>query len=365
MIGPREVAVWVYLLGQCVLVPTSLAAQSKAGQAGAGQGVSMNLPSVPNSTPTLHVYADLIQVPVLVMGPGWVPIPRIANDRFRVSIGGGPLYRVQHVRLEGEDPIALGILLDLRGSQDDLLKTMGKALAGLVPGSLHAQDRVSLYGLDCGLLRSMGDVPATQQGLRHGVKVLLNARRAQREARPRQACPTEQRFWDALGSVVLDMSRLPGRRVVLAVSNGYDKGSQNRANRVREYAQAKGVAIFGLADVAVGVQWREEIEAPFDNLCQLSGGMITPANSFNLSKQLEGFVKMVRGRYILEFPRPSNATPGGYSLDVRIDHSDAWIRSAGAAYPIEDSAVKNDPTTVNADPSLTPVQGTHRVLDKP
>ena len=359
---------WACLLVLGVLAPGSVAAQSKdsAGQGGAAVNMPVEGKDAGNGAekgvPTLHVYADLIQVPVLVMGPGWNPIPRIANDRFRVSIGGGPPYRVQHVRLEGDDPISLGILLDLRGSQDELLKKMGPALEQLVPGYLHGRDRISIFGLDCGLMRSLNDAPPTQQNLAHGVEVLLNAREVRKKERPKQACPVGQHFWDSVGGVASEIARLPGRRVMLVVSDGYDKGSNNRTNNVREYAQVKGVAIFGLVDAGISMPWWRMFEAPFDDVCQLSGGMVATSSPMNLAGQLRAFVTKVRGRYILEFPRPYNATAGGYSLDVRIEHSDAWIRTAGISFPTEDSAVRDDPTTVKEDPSLAPVQGTHRVL---
>lgn len=367
MTGPKKITVWAGLLMLGMLISAKVGAQNQAekesGQDGSVHGGSaLNMTVQGTGVPTLHVYADLIQVPVLVMGPGWSPIPRIASDRFRVSIGGGPPYRVQHVRLEGEDPISLGILLDLRGSQDELLKKMGPALGQLVPGYLHAHDRVSVYGLDCGLMRSLDDAPATPQNLQHGVAVLLDARGARKKERPKQACPAGQHFWDALGAVVVDTSHLPGRRVMLVVSNGYDKGSKVRANSVREYAQVKGVAIFGLVDASISMPWWKMFEGPFDDACQLSGGMVATANSMNLAGQLQGFVTKVRGRYILEFPRPYNATAGGYDLDVKIDHSDAWIRTAGISFPIQASEARDDSTTIKEDPSLTPVQGPHRIL---
>ncbi len=358
--GPR----CMFALGVVLAwVGSAMAAGQAVQQETVGQKTIQVPVAKPGEVPTLHVYADLIDVPVLVMGPGWTPIPRIANDRFRVSIGGGPAYRVQHVRLEGEDPISLGILLDLRGSQDELLKRMGKALEQLVPGSLHAQDRVSIYGLDCDLERTLDGLPATQQNLRHSVRVLLDARQERKKQRPKQPCTTGQHFWDAVGGVVSDMSRQQGRRVLLVVSDGYDKGSNTRANTVRQYAQAKSIAIFGLVDAGVTPQWWQMFETPFDNVCEFSGGMIASTNSMNLAKQLQAFVAKVRGRYILEFPRPYNAAPGGYSLEVTVDHSNALVRPAGISFPIEDSAVKNDPTTVQGDPSRTPVLGPHRVSE--
>ena len=75
------------------------------------------------------------------------------------------------------------------------------------------------------------------------------------------------------------------------------------------------------------------------------------------------FTKLLRGRYIVEFPRPFNAT-GGHNLAVSIEKSNDFIRPAGISVPIEDPAILADPTTVPSDPSLTPVEGKERPKEK-
>jgi hypothetical protein len=62
---------------------------------------------------TLHVYADLVQIPTLVRDHSWQQIKTpIPEDKFSVSLESGPWYRATHVRQEGTDPISLAILLD-------------------------------------------------------------------------------------------------------------------------------------------------------------------------------------------------------------------------------------------------------------
>src|SRR5271156_6541884 len=71
---------------------------------------------VDGGVPTLHVYTNLIQIPTLVLGPSREFIKRpIAENRFSVSIDEGPWFPAIHVRPEGDDPIALSILLDVNG----------------------------------------------------------------------------------------------------------------------------------------------------------------------------------------------------------------------------------------------------------
>jgi hypothetical protein len=75
--------------------------------------------------PTLHVYANLIQVPILVLDSQRRPLKkRISANRFSVSIDSGPWFRATHVRQEGDDPISLSILLDVSGDSSELMAKM-------------------------------------------------------------------------------------------------------------------------------------------------------------------------------------------------------------------------------------------------
>src|ERR1700761_5389946 len=65
---------------------------------------------------TLHAYTNLVQIPTLVLGKDLTQLPRIDEGRFFVSLDGGRKLRVTHARLEGDDPIALTILLDVSQS---------------------------------------------------------------------------------------------------------------------------------------------------------------------------------------------------------------------------------------------------------
>ncbi len=73
---------------------------------------------------TLHVYENLIQIPVLVLDPLRAPLEPIAPRRFAISVDSGPRFRPTHIRQEGDDPISLSILLDASGPENDLLPTI-------------------------------------------------------------------------------------------------------------------------------------------------------------------------------------------------------------------------------------------------
>jgi hypothetical protein len=332
-------------------------------------------PPAPQSEPihTLHVYTNLIQIPTLVLGPNRERISKpIPESRFSVSIDGGSWFPATHVRMEGDDAIALSILLDARGDVADLMPKISDAIASLAPQSLHAKDHVSIYALDCELISYVRDAPIDSLKLKQGVDEALKTWIDRRQEKHRANCQRSVQLWDALNFVGDSLSRLPGRRVILIVSDGHDQGSKHSWTEVRTGAQASGIAVFGMSYLAPNAMAsriaypRQTYEDPFDSLCQLTGGMVFRTNVLSLADSLKTFVTTVRERYIVEFPRPSNSTAGDHGMEVKIARGDAYfIRSAGIAVPLPDAAVAADPTTVSTGPAKTPEIGSRRILTKP
>jgi hypothetical protein len=322
---------------------------------------------VDGGVPTLHVYTNLIQIPTLVLGPHHERLKTpIAESLFSVSIDNGPWFRATHVRMEGDDPISLSILLDVSGGGAELMPKMADAIAALAPLSLHPKDHVSIYALDCSLVQSLNDVPAESGKLKVGVDKALESWMVRKRNNHGSNCRQSLHLWDALAYISSELYKLPGRRVILAVSQGEDEGSVHSWNELRTYAQATGVAVFGLTNfplAALGNMWRSE--NPFHSLCELSGGLMFWTGTNSPQEQLKPFVTMVRERYIVEFPRPANSTSGAHSMEVKVAKSNDFIRSSGISVPIPDAAVLADPTTVPSDPTLTPELGTRKIMEKP
>jgi VWFA-related protein len=364
----------------------ALTAQDKSTSATAEtvQNVSMS---------TLHVYETLLQVPVLVLRLNGDRIKTpISDTRFSVSLDSGPWFRVTHVRPEGDDPITLSILLDMSGDGRLLMSKMADAIAGLAPKSLGSQDHVSVYALDCSLISGASDFPADSAALKRAVDGVWTERNSKKHVHEvaDSDCRQKEYLWDALVKLTESMHKLPGRRVILVVSDGNDKGSAHTSNQVIEGAQAANVALFGLkyipdqvgtdaTSTADPIQSRGDIDFsngaaplveldkdnPFRNLCELTGGTAKLASPKTLKARLKGFTAMVRERYIVEFPRPLNGKPGWHAITVRIDQGNYLVRSAGITFPLMNPAVLADPMTVPSNPSLAPSLGSRAPLRSP
>jgi hypothetical protein len=322
---------------------------------------------------TLHVYANLIQIPTLVLGANRERLKTpVAASRFSVSIDSGPWFRATHVRQEGDDPISLSILLDVSGNSSELMSKMDAAIAALAPDALHAKDHVSIYAIDCALVQSLNDAPAENQRLKVAVGEALQSWTLRKQNHSEVSCLQSVHLWDALAQMTDELRKLPGRRVILAVTDGRDQGSSHSWSQVRDLAQAAGVAIFGIIYVpnyaanqnAAYLRWSSE--DPFHSVCELSGGMVLLTNTKALDETLRRFTTLLRERYIVEFPRPAHATSGAHVKQVRVEDRDYYfVRPAGISVPIPDAALLADPTTVPSDPSLTPEMGTRAPMKKP
>lgn len=332
----RTAAVWV-----CVV-----------GLAGWGAVASI---AQDGQTPTLHVYTNLVQIPTLVVDRDREPVAPIAEGRFFVSVDGGPKFRVTHVRPEGDDPISLAIVLDVSQAFPNLMMRMDDAIAGLAPLSLHAKDHVSVYSIDCKLVRSVDSVPADAVTLKQAVDVALEPWKTHGRERWTSECKGPANLWDSLAVVSRALSQQPGRRVILAVTDGLDRGSKTSWNEMRELTQERGVAIFGLSQTGDSM-FRVGLQG-FNSLCELSGGIVLTASQKNVAEQLKRFAALVRGRYIVEFPHPVDTMGGEHGMDITIEKSDAIALPTGIGIPVDDPAILKDPTTVPVDPASVPQMG--------
>jgi hypothetical protein len=212
-----------------------------------------------------------------------------------------------------------------------------------VPDFLHPHDHISIYALDCSLVRSTIDGPADQAVL---VVSFTNALQAPslHGLKTKPNCYNKLQLWDSLTIIANDIYTLPGRRVLFAVSTGQDSASKTTADMASTILSRGGIAFFSLHEDRI-------YNDPFRSLTRHNGGLDLEFDPRQMTQQLQDLITMLHGRYILEFARPDNAEAGLHIIDVKIPRLSATIRTTGITVPLADPAILTDPTTV---PSVTP-----------
>jgi hypothetical protein len=346
----------------------------------------------PAATPTLRVYSNLKQVPVLVLTHDYERMKPIDPSGFRISLDSGPLFRPTYVRREGNDPISLAILIDASKPDNELLPSLVKAIAALPPDFLHPQDRVSVYAIDCTLIRTTYDTAANPTALADGVQRAMapwQIRQTQNEELKKEKkipppnCRVGLPLWDSIEEVLKDLDQQPGRRVLLAITDGEDIGSKTLWKDVMLHAQIRSETVFGLLPAITTVfklyapldETKEirHIESPsfggpedkFQQICVNSGGIELQASEHTTIFRLKEFTQMVRERYILEYPRGPNEEAGLHTITVSYKKkSNLYIATTGITVPIASEDEKESMKTMQADPSRTPPVGTRKALPK-
>jgi len=376
------------LFASSVLVVSSLIASTSAiGQDTGKPPAALNITVPVSSDPTgpiatLHVFANLEQIPVLVLTPLRTRMKKpVEEARFRVSLDSGPPFRPTHVRREGDDPLAISILIDTTQPDNALLPRVKAAVEALGQGPLHAGDRVSVYSIECGLIRSYYDGPGDAALLGKAVDAVMLPWKERRENRHAASCKPSVPLWDSLAIVTAQLARLPGRRVVLAITDGQDSGSRTSWSDAMREAQQASIAVFGVVSEvpansagstldrggtlleALAVSRR--IEDPFDTICESTGGIELPSSSRGLERQLTWAIQALRERYIIEFPRGDQDKPGRHDLNVTLIKTQAYVRPTGISMPLADPKLLANPLTIPGDPGKSPQLGTRTILATP
>ena len=322
---------------------------------------------------TLHVYVNLLQIPTLVLSRSLSPLPPISLDKFNISLDSGPRFHPTHIRIEGDDPIDLAILLDLSGDAYDLRSALSRSILAFSNQSLQPHDHVSIFAIDCVLVGTTNNIPATDSDrIAQALDAAISFPLLHGAGQTAPHCANSIHLWNALGTVAQSLGTMPGRRVLLVVSNGRDQNSPVHWNDLRRYAASRSIALFGLYPMpeptllvhALNFHLLLKTEDPFNQLCQLTGGLVLFTSPSEVPSNLKRTIDLVRGRYILEFPRPDSGDRRGHSIDVTLKKMDAFIRPAGISYPPVDPSIAKDPTTLPSPPSPA-VFGSRHPLNPP
>jgi hypothetical protein len=359
------------LLALFLMAATSVGKVQQPAQAATPAGPA------PAETPyVLHVYANLVQVPTLVLSTDFKPLPPQALSEFNIRLDSGPTFHPTKLHIEGDEPISLAVLLDASGNQDRLLKSLPAEFAQFAGRSLRPHDHLSVFALHCTLVRSADFLPASYPQIEQAIANALSAPTLH-GAKNKAACRGSVPLWDATAKVIQSLSDRPGRRVVLILSEGEDRKSKMPWSDLKQYAALKNVTVFGLRDLAefggdfgyrypnggaagVVVAHGNMQEDMFMELCEENGGLVLSTLPQDLPKALETFIAMLRGRYIIEFPRPDDSTPGRHAIDITLRSHRAFIATAGVEVALPEGD-RNDPSTVPSAPSPA-VMGKRRPL---
>jgi hypothetical protein len=245
--------------------------------------------------------------------------------------------------------------------QTDLLPALSKDFSAWISSSLKPNDHVSIYAVDCALILSANYAAPNPATLQQPLDGAIHSSSAHGN-KPHTTCHGSLNLRDSVAVVMQQLSKLPGRRVLLAFTDGYDGGSTLSTSVIRSIATEDAITIFGFTNSDSFVLRRENA---FNWLSEMTGGLFLQSSTQDLPIALHSFIDTLRGRYILEFPTPSNMTSGNHNIQVTIDHTHAYISASGITVALPDPAITNDPNIIPTPNPDAPLLGNHRPNPNP
>jgi Ca-activated chloride channel family protein len=254
---------------------------------------------------------NLVEVYATVTNAQGDPVTDLGRDAFHVLEDGAPQTIAAFTA--GDVPLSIVIALDRSFSMaGDRLRTAKRAAATFVQ-ALRPDDEVTILAIGS------------------EVETIMPLGRA------RDAAATRWETIDPWGATLLyDATREAidrvearrGRRALLVISDGVDRGSEISATALIEYARRRDVLVYPIAITKT----RPPVLA---ELAGVTGGRsIVVADPSRLEPALDGLARELRSQYLIGYAptRPLLEAPAWHAIDVRVDRPGVRVRARDGYY---------------------------------
>ena len=196
----------------------------------------------------LNVDVDIVSLYASVRDKKNGLVGSLSKDDFELAEDGKP-QTIKYFNRETDIPLTLGLLIDVSGSQQNLIETERQAGAQFFTSVLKSKDVAFLlsFGADSELLQDItGSARSLQQGLG---RLKLNAGYSGPTAGPLPSAnhPRGTVLYDAVYLAANDMlAHESGRKAIILITDGEDQGSKLNLKDSIEAAQKADAIIYGI-----------------------------------------------------------------------------------------------------------------------
>jgi VWFA-related protein len=251
---------------------------------------------------------------------------------------------IKYFSRETDLPLTIGLLVDVSGSQQNLIEIERRAASQFFSSVLRKKDVAFLvsFGADSELLQDITGSPRLlQDGLNH---LKLNAGYSGPTGGP---VPTASRargtvLYDAVYAASTDMlAKEVGRKAIVLITDGEDEGSQLNMKSAIEAAQKADTIIYGVLYVdrqfyGGGGGFRRGFPQPMSyggegvlkQMAEETGGrMFQVDNRNSLENIFDQIQQEMRTQYAIGYTPTNSRKDGGYrKIDLRTNSKDLKVQ---------------------------------------
>lgn len=303
-------------------------------------GLGLALAQQPQDLPTINVSVNVVNILCSVRDAKGALLPNLTKDDFTVTEEGKP-QDIKYFARETDLPLTLGLLVDVSGSERNMIEIEKRAADQFFGKVLRKQDMAFLmsFGSEAELLQdSTNSVTLLRHGL-DNLKLKTGATGPLPSPVPTINQPRGTVLFDAVYLAATDMLRSEvGRKAVVLITDGVDEGSRVKLTEAIEAAQKSDLIVYSILYVDPSFYRGQGVmfsmgDGDLRKMSEDTGGhMFRVDRRTTLESVFQEIQDEMRSQYSIGYAVPSTA-PGTYRrVEVRAKQKGLKVQARKGYY---------------------------------
>jgi VWFA-related protein len=308
---------------------------------GIGLALGLALAQQPQDIPTINVSVNVVNILCSVRDGKGALLPNLTKDDFTVTEEGKP-QDIRYFTHETDLPLTLGLLVDVSGSERNMIEIEKRAADQFFGKVLRKQDMAFLmsFGSEAELLQdSTNSVVLLRRGL-DNLKLRTGATGPLPSPVPTINQPRGTILFDAVYLAATEQLRTEvGRKAIVLITDGDDQGSRVKLTEAIEAAQKSDLIIYSILYYDPSFYRSQGImfspgEADLRRMSEETGGhMFRVDRRTTLESVFQEIQDEMRTQYSIGYAAPGNTAPGTYRrVEVRTKQKGLKVQARKGYY---------------------------------
>jgi len=304
-------------------------------------GLGLALAQSPQDIPTINVSVSVVNILCAVRDSKGALLPNLTKDDFTVTEEGKP-QDIRYFAHETDLPLTLGLLVDVSGSQRNMIEIEKRAADQFFGKVLRKQDLAFLmsFGSEAELLQdSTNSVVLLRRGL-DNLKLRTGATGPLPGPVPTINQPRGTILFDAVYLAATEqLRREVGRKAIVLITDGEDQGSRVKLTEAIEAAQKSDLIVYSILYADPGFYRGQGMvfssgESDLRRMSEETGGpMFRVDRKTTLDSVFQQIQDEMRSQYSIGYVAPGDVAPGTYRrVEVRTKQKGLKVQARKGYY---------------------------------
>ena len=313
------------------LLPLLAAVPTAAQVPAVGEYEKRTLPAAPEGSPVFKVETRVVNVSFSAANQDGAPLADLGREELTL-LEDGAQQQIRYFSHDADAPLTMGIIVDLSGSQKGLFRKNKRAAFAFLKQVLKPKDKVFIVTFGDGM-RLVQDETSSLEDIQNTFNDWDDAFGDSPLWSRRNGSPV---YSSMLQAVRRKLSKRPGRRAILMISDGLDTQSTDSASDVLERLQTADTVVYwmktpnmmnksgsALGRAIVRMEERRKVRG-MEKIAEETGGRTFDDES--LERQFRQIEQELRTLYSIGFAPAREPDGKIHNLSLKVNRPQTRVR---------------------------------------